>query len=56
MFNVAVGTIGQTALVAAPLYLVLRKGLPLMITLIIIAVTIIILKKTWWNNLSEYEH
>ncbi|MFH0760839.1 MAG: sodium:solute symporter family protein [Bacteroidota bacterium] len=56
MFNVAIGTIGQTALVAAPLYLVLRKGLPLIITLIIIAVTVIILKKTWWNNLSEYEH
>ncbi len=56
MFNVVTGTIAQTALVAAPLYLVLRKGVPLVITLAIIAVTAIILKKTWWNNLSEYEH
>ncbi|HBB90666.1 MAG TPA: sodium:solute symporter [Bacteroidales bacterium] len=55
MFNVFIGTIAQTALVAAPLYLVLRKGLPLTITLIIIAVTFIILKKTWWNTLSEYD-
>ncbi|MFH0760796.1 MAG: sodium:solute symporter family protein [Bacteroidota bacterium] len=56
MFNVLIGTIAQTALVAAPLYLVLRKGLPFIITLIIIAVTMFILKKTWWNNLGEYEH
>jgi Na+/proline symporter len=56
MFNVFVGTIAQTALVAAPLYLVLRKGLPFAVTLGIIAVTFFILKKTWWNNLSEYEH
>jgi hypothetical protein len=56
MFNVFVGTIAQTALVAAPLYLVLRKGLPFITTLAIIAITLIILKKTWWNNLSEYEH
>jgi Na+/proline symporter len=55
MFNVFIGTIAQTALVAAPLYLVLRKGLPLTITLIIIAVTFIILKITWWNTLSEYD-
>jgi Na+/proline symporter len=55
MFNVFIGTIAQTALVAAPLYLVLRKGLPLVITLLIIAITLLILKKTWWNNLSEYD-
>lgn len=56
MFNVFIGTIAQTALVAAPLYLVLHQGIPLVITLLIIAVTAFILKKTWWNNLGEYEH
>ncbi len=55
MFNVVIGTIGQTALVAAPLYLVLMKGWPLAVSLAIIGITAVILKKTWWNKLDEYE-
>lgn len=54
MFNVFIGTIAQTALVAAPLYLVLMKMVPLAISLVIILITGYILKKTWWKKLNEY--
>jgi Na+/proline symporter len=53
MFNIVVGTIGQTALVVFPIYLVLKKVLPLGISLAIAAVCIIIMKKTWWDKLPS---
>jgi solute:Na+ symporter, SSS family len=33
MFNVVIGTIAQTALVALPIYIVLRDALPIWITI-----------------------
>ncbi|MDX2432247.1 MAG: Na+:solute symporter [Bacteroides sp.] len=53
MFNVVVGVIAQTALVIFPIYIVLKKMLPLGISLAIIVVSIIIMKKTWWDKLPE---
>ncbi len=53
MFNVIIGTIAQTALVALPIYIILRDALPIWITIIITVVCAIILKKTWWNKLPE---
>jgi Na+/proline symporter len=53
IFNVAVGTIGQTFLVLAPMYLVLRKNGPLFITLAVITVCVIIMKRTWWDRLPK---
>jgi Na+/proline symporter len=53
MFNVVVGTIAQTALVIFPIYIVLKKVLPLGISLAIIAVCFIIMKKTWWDRLPD---
>ncbi len=53
MFNVLVGIIAQTALVIFPIYIVLKKALPLGISLAIIVVSIIIMKKTWWDRLPE---
>ena len=54
MFNVVVGTIAQCCLTILPMYLVLMQKMPLMITIAILAVVIIILKKTWWNKLKDY--
>jgi Na+/proline symporter len=51
MFNVVVGTIGQTALVIFPIYIVLKKALPIGISLAIIVVCFIIMKRTWWDRL-----
>lgn len=53
MFNVVIGTIAQTALVALPIYIVLRDTLPIWITIIITVVCAVILKKTWWDKLPE---
>ena len=53
MFNVVVGIIAQTALVIFPIYIVLKKALPLGISLAIIVVSFIIMKKTWWDRLPE---
>lgn len=53
MFNVLVGTIAQTALVALPIYIILKDALPIGITVAITLVCAVILKKTWWNKLPE---
>jgi hypothetical protein len=54
MFNVVIGTIAQCCLTILPMYLVLSQKMPLLYTIGILAVTIIILKKTWWDKLNEY--
>lgn len=53
MFNVLIGTIAQTALVALPIYIVLKDTLPIWITIIITVICGFILKKTWWNKLPD---
>jgi SSS family solute:Na+ symporter len=53
-FNIVLGMIGQLCLTILPMYIVLWLKLPLLITVIILSLIIIILKKTWWNRLGEY--
>ncbi|SFF12533.1 sodium:solute symporter family protein [Sunxiuqinia elliptica] len=53
-FNVALGIIGQTALVLLPIYFVLKQNIPMVLTTIVIAVCVFIMKKTWWNKLNEF--
>ncbi|MBN1187487.1 MAG: Na+:solute symporter [Bacteroidales bacterium] len=53
MFNIFIGIIGQTAIVAMPVYLVIKHWMPFSVTLIIIAICIIIMKKTWWDKLED---
>ncbi len=54
MFNVMIGTAAQCCLTILPMYLVLRQKMPLLITIGILAVIVLILKKTWWNKLKDY--
>jgi hypothetical protein len=54
MFNVVLGIVAQLCLTILPMYLVLMQKLPLLITVVMLAVLITILKKTWWNRLAEY--
>jgi solute:Na+ symporter, SSS family len=56
MFNVVVGIIWQTGLVIFPIYLILMETVPIMISLAIVVVTSVILKKTWWDNLPQDNH
>ena len=53
MFNIVVGTIAQTALVIFPIYLVLKKALPVGISAAVIIVCFIIMKRTWWDKLPN---
>jgi solute:Na+ symporter, SSS family len=53
MFNVALGIIAQLCLTLLPMYIVLWMKLPLLITVFILTIIILILKKTWWNKLEN---
>jgi solute:Na+ symporter, SSS family len=53
MFNVVLGIIAQLCLTLLPMYVVLWMKLPLLITIAILAIIIVILKKTWWNKLED---
>jgi hypothetical protein len=53
MFNVVLGVIAQCCLTILPMYIVLWLKLPLVITIIILAVIVVILKRTWWNKLEN---
>ncbi len=53
MFNVALGIIAQLCLTILPMYVVLWLKLPLLITIVVLALIIIILKKTWWDKLED---
>lgn len=53
MMNIAIGIVWQTAIVATPVFLVLRQWDQLFIALFIVVATSIILKFTWWDKLPN---
>jgi solute:Na+ symporter, SSS family len=53
MFNVVLGIIAQCCLTILPMYVVLWLKLPLLITIAILLVIVLILKRTWWNKLEN---
>jgi SSS family solute:Na+ symporter len=53
MFNVVLGIIAQCCLTILPMYIVLWLKLPLLITVIILFIIIMILKRTWWDKLEN---
>jgi SSS family solute:Na+ symporter len=53
MFNVVLGIIAQCCLTILPMYVVLWLKLPLLITVLILAGIVMILKRTWWNKLEN---
>ncbi|MBO9660441.1 MAG: sodium:solute symporter, partial [Chitinophagaceae bacterium] len=53
MFNVVLGIVGQCCLTILPMFVVLWLKLPLLITIALLAVIIVILKRTWWNKLEN---
>ena len=52
MVNVVVGVVWQTALVVLPIYFVLMRWTPVAIAAVIVAVTMIFLKKNWYDKLE----
>lgn len=55
VFNIAVGMVWQIALVALPIYVVIREFWRAAITLAIVLITSVILKITWYGHLSARE-
>ena len=53
MVNVAAGIVWQTALVAGPIYLVVKDFVGLGLAIMCIVVGTIILKKNWYNKLED---
>ena len=53
MFNIVVGIIWQTSLVVIPIYLIIKENVPLITAIIILAITSFILKKSWYDRLTD---
>jgi len=53
MMNIVVGIVWQTAIIATPVFLILREWNQLIVTLIIVVATSSILKFTWWDKLPN---
>jgi solute:Na+ symporter, SSS family len=53
MFNVVLGIIAQCCLTILPMYVVMWLKLPLLITILSLAVIVVILKRTWWDKLEN---
>ena len=53
MFNIVLGIIAQLCLTILPMYLLLSQHAPLAVVVVILAIVGFILKKTWWNRLSD---
>jgi Na+/proline symporter len=53
MFNVVLGIIAQSCLTILPMYVVLWLKLPLLVTVAILGVIVVILKRTWWDKLED---
>jgi Na+/proline symporter len=51
MFNIGVGIVWQTCFILAAMYLVTRNWRNTIITLVVLAITSFILKKTWYERL-----
>ena len=53
--NVLVGIVWQMTLIVAPIYLVIRRWDGLVVSLVIFAVTSIIMKYNWLDKIKDYE-
>lgn len=53
MLNVLIGIVWQTAIIAAPVFIVLQQWTQMSAALLIVAITSTILKFTWWNHLPN---
>jgi Na+/proline symporter len=56
MLNIVVGVLWQTSLVALPMYFVFHEFLSAFIALTIAAALTLVLKKTWYDNLHEFDN
>ncbi|MBL4826510.1 MAG: Na+:solute symporter [Spongiibacteraceae bacterium] len=53
MFNVAIGIIAQTCLVAIPIFIVVREGTSFFVTSAVLIVAVLVLQQTWYKHLPD---
>lgn len=53
MFNVVVGTIAQTLLVIIPMYFIIHENTKMLLSISILVMCLVILKKNWWNHIKN---
>jgi hypothetical protein len=53
MFNVFLGVVAQLCLTIFPMYLITGMYTQLAVNLAVLAVIVVILKRTWWNRLED---
>lgn len=54
MANVAMGITGQILLTLLPMYFILSKWTGFAIVLVLMMVIVLIMKRTWWNRLTDF--
>jgi Na+/proline symporter len=54
MANVVVGIVWHSALIAAPIFLVIQQFVPMTVALGVVIVCSVFLKVYWWNTLEDY--
>lgn len=55
MFNVVIGIVWQCSLTIIPMYIVIKEGFPLFTSILILAITTLILKKNWYDKMNREE-
>ncbi len=55
MCNVAIGIVWQSCLTLIPMYIVIKEGMPLLSTILVLGITTLILKKNWYDKMNEEE-
>ena len=59
MFNVCIGIVWQMSLTVIPMYLVIKDGMPLVSSILVLLITSLILKKNWYDKMccdeAEYQ-
>ncbi len=53
MFNVVIGIVWQMSLVVLPIYIVTREMTPAIEALVVLVITSLILRKTWWTKITD---
>jgi len=53
LFNVVVGIVWQTSLVVLPIFIVIREKLPMFEAMAVLLITSFVLKKSWWNHITD---
>ncbi|MEG1615529.1 MAG: sodium:solute symporter family protein [Bacteroidales bacterium] len=55
MFNVAIGIVWQLSLTIIPMYIVIRENMGLMMSMVVLGITTLILKKNWYDPMNKEE-